>query len=1070
MATMSLPCPENHPSLSRNITRSSRCLSPLKLAALAVAGVALATDPLSAATKTWVGNTSNLWSIGANWSAGLPTNGDTIVFAAPGSAGVALSDDIASLTIGGANTDGILFGLSAPSYTITRPGAQTLTAGSSGTGVLIKDLSLFAQSLNVAIALTGDQTVQVGDTSGAFISGLTLQGAITGSSRLTKTGTGLLTLGSNANAFAGLTINSGIVSIGSDANLGVNTGSVIINGGALRTNIGSMTLNANRSIVLGGATAGSGGTIQVTQTTAGTAGTTFNGVISNGGTANSLTKTGAGTLTLGGANTYTGATKINQGQLTLAFDTAGAPTANIVNSASALTLGGVPNLLNNTAVGNPILFVQGNNTVATSQTFNGLSLVGGGVSNIVVRAGTGAADTTLALGAITHIPGGTVGFSTMNNGSTGTGIITTTTANTNGILGGWATTAATGTGTAPLTQTDWAANDGTGKIVAYTGYTSVVGAAPTISSNSAANLRIEGTTLVAATLAAAGTTDINTIQSTNTVGHSIAVGANNTLRLGTYGGIWKTSATNTTLSISGGTLTAGGPNNNTAGEMVFNANGAASFNNAISVGSVIANNGTGAVSVVKQGLATLTLTGANTYSGGTFLNQGNIAANNALALGTGSVTVAAGATLTLSTTKTLTYANDLYLAGYAINLYGNTITGKVTLLGDTVIQSNSTDGGTTTGKITGDYNLGFTNGMHTISNTGNDYTGNIGINALTSAALNTLIGSNTGIKLGASEVIANGVGKGNLIIAASASATGTLDMNGKNETINGLISAGSLVTNTFVTNTNATASTLTLGDNDQTATFGGSILDGTGTVAITKIGAGTQTFSGANTYTGKTTVAAGTLLLSSSTVDNTIAGSTVIDVQSGATLNVAGITTANGFVVGTAQTLVGNGTVVGNTTVQGNLNPGASPGLLTFANNLTLTGTAVTTMEIIGTSRGVAGGYDAINLGSTSVLTYDGALTLSMSGLIAGGTYDLFSFTAAATGAFDAISFGGGFYTGTWTSAGAGVWTASSNGQDFSFSEATGDLNVTAAIPEPGTWALLGLGLVVVLMRRRWLS
>lgn len=1037
-----------------------------------MAGVTLAVNPLLAATKTWEGNSSALWNVPANWSGGVPTNGDSLVFGAPGlvglgSTGTTLINDIASLTIGSANTDGITFGLSASTYIINRQSNQTLTAASSGTGILIKDLSLFAQTLAVPIAFTGDQTIQVGGTSGAFISGLTVSGAITGAGRLTKTGTGLLTLSSNSNGYAGLTINSGIVSIGSDTNLGSASGSLIINGGALRTNIGSMTINANRSIVLGDATAGSGGTIQITQTTAATAGTTFNGVISNGGTANNLTKTGAGTLTLGGANTYTGATKINQGQLTLAFDTSGAPAANIINNASALVLGGVPNLLNNTAVGNPVLFVQGGNSVANSQTFNGLSLVGGGVSNVVVRAGTGTADTTLALGAITHVPGGTVAFSTMTNGSTGAGVITTTTANTNGILGGWATTAATGTGTAPLTQTDWAMNDGTGKIVAYTGYTSVTGATPAIANNSAANLRIEGSTAVNATLAAAGTTDINTIQSTNTAAHSIALGGK-TLRLGTYGGVWKTSTLNSTgLSISGGTLTAGGPTDNTAGEIVFNANGQASFNQAISVGAVIANNGTGAVSVVKQGNAALVLSGANTYSGGTFINQGNVAANNALALGTGSVTVASGATLTLSSLKNLTYANDLYLSGYAINLYGNTITGKVTLLGDTVIQSNSTDGGTTTGKITGDYNVAFTNGMHTVSNTGNDYTGNTGINALTSAALNTLIGSNTGIRLGADEVIANGAGKGNLIIAASATATGTLDMNGKNETINGLVSAGSLVSNAFVTNTSAVSSTLTLGDNDQTATFGGSILDGAGTVAITKIGAGTQTLSGASTYTGKTTVAAGTLLLSSSAVDSTISGSTIIEVQSGATLNVSGITTLNGFVVGIGQQLVGNGTIVGNTTVQGGLAPGASPGLLTFANNLTLTSTAATTMEIIGTARGVAGGYDAINLGSTSVLTYDGNLVLTMSGIIAGGTYDLFSFTTVAQGAFDAVSFGGGYYTGSWISAGSGLWTASSNGQDFSFNELTGDLNVSA-IPEPETWALLGVGMVaVVLMRRR---
>src|SRR4029450_1361988 len=122
---------------------------------------------------------------------------------------------------------------------------------------------------------------------------------------------------------------------------------------------------------------------------------------------------------------------------------------------------------------------------------------------------------------------------------------------------------------------------------------------------------------------------------------------------------------------------------------------------------------------------------------------------------------------------------------------------------------------------------------------------------------------NTRLVLGANEVIPNGVGKGNVIIgnAGNTASTTTLDLNGFNETINGLSSAGT-VTLGFVQNGAATPSTLIVGDYDQTSTFAGVIQDGVGGVGLTKIGSGILTLSGANTYTGQTNVNAGTFSIS----------------------------------------------------------------------------------------------------------------------------------------------------------------------------------------------------------------
>ena len=113
------------------------------------------------------------------------------------------------------------------------------------------------------------------------------------------------------------------------------------------------------------------------------------------------------------------------------------------------------------------------------------------------------------------------------------------------------------------------------------------------------------------------------------------------------------------------------------------------------------------------------------------------------------------------------------------------------------------------------------------------------------------------IHLGSNEVIPNGIGKGNLIMGLNGDtiSTETLDLNGHSETVNGIVCpAGVTASNTFIENRLATSTaTLTLGDNNQTATFNGVIRDNNGTggvLAVTKIGTGVQTLGGTNAYSG----------------------------------------------------------------------------------------------------------------------------------------------------------------------------------------------------------------------------
>ena len=73
---------------------------------------------------------------------------------------------------------------------------------------------------------------------------------------------------------------------------------------------------------------------------------------------------------------------------------------------------------------------------------------------------------------------------------------------------------------------------------------------------------------------------------------------------------------------------------------------------------------------------------------------------------------------------------------------------------------------------------------------------------------------------------------------------GTLDLAGFSPTLNGLNGGGT------VTSSVSGSVNLTLGDGDASSAFAGVLQDGSGTLALTKIGNGTLTLSGTNTYIG----------------------------------------------------------------------------------------------------------------------------------------------------------------------------------------------------------------------------
>ena len=296
----------------------------------------------------------------------------------------------------------------------------------------------------------------------------------------------------------------------------------------------------------------------------------------------------------------------------------------------------------------------------------------------------------------------------------------------------------------------------------------------------------------------------------------------------------------------------------------------------------------------------------------------------------------------------------------------------------------------------------------------------------------TSVEANTTLALAAADQVPNGAGKGNVSVA------GSFNLGGFSETINGLAGSGSV-------EGDSGTPTLTVGDGDASASFSGVLGNTSGSLSLTKIGSGVQTLGGANTYSGPTSVSAGTLL-----VDGDQSGATgALTVVSGATLG-------------------GSGTLGGAVTVNGILSPGNSPGVLTVP-SLSLGALSTSLFEINGTTRGAE--YDGVNISGVSGPNYGGTLSLVFgngSAFSGGMIFDLFLFNGSSTGTFAGVT-SSGFYSGEWTFA-DDVWSLESGGQTLAFTQSTGDLVVT--VPEPSTLVLLS-GLAVsgsAFLRRRRLT
>jgi len=247
------------------------------------------------------------------------------------------------------------------------------------------------------------------------------------------------------------------------------------------------------------------------------------------------------------------------------------------------------------------------------------------------------------------------------------------------------------------------------------------------------------------------------------------------------------------------------------------------------------------------------------------------------------------------------------------------------------------------------------------------------------------------------------------------------------QTISGLVGNGTV-------EASANSPILILTSNSTDRAFGGTLSQiNTGSLALTKNGSYSQTLSGTGSYSGATTVTAGTLI-----IDGNFSAAT------------GAVTVASGAVLG------GTGTIGGNVTISsgGNLNPaGNGTGTLTFntTNSLALSGN--TNMQVTS-----AANFDSIN--NIGALTLGGALNIALTGTYVSQSWDLFNFASKSSN-FASVNLTGS-YTGSLTRSGE-LWTGTVGGKDFQFSQVNG---VLTAIPEPSTWLLLGCGLIAVLIHQ----
>ena len=907
--------------------------------------------------------------------------------------------------------------------TLQLDGPNTYTGGTllnGGTLAVGNSLSLGSGAILVTTASTLSSTVGGLVTANSIASraaltvdtqgfGYTLSGAITdlgAPGSLIKQGAGTLTL-AGVNGYSGDTdIRGGLVSVAADSGLGSTAGRVLINGGGLQVT-GTANNATSRQFVL----TGNGGAIEIVD---GTNNYTIASVISGAG---DLRKTGAGTLTLLGANTFAGSSIISAG--TLAVGSNGAlSTGSATFNASTLAAAASTTLANNIAFNGATI-----DTAAFNLTLNGVvggtnfTKIGSGTLTLnnnanTVSSGLTVLNGTLAVGASGALGpndlgmfGGTTLQAAANNLTLANNIV---------LVGGANTTFDTQANTLTLAGT-----------------VDFIGASPVVLDKVGS-----GTLIVAGNFTADPVDTINVNAGTLRLTGTIDNGALNVASGATLSGTGATTGSNITTIADGGILSPGTGIGNvgtlTFANLTLNPNSILNFD----LGQAGTIGGSLNDLVVVGGALTLdgilNINAAPTFGTGnyTLLTYGSVI-DNGLSLGstpggfTGAVVVGGGAVVLQSVGPAVQYWDGTGAIADGVISGGSGIWDSA--------RFNWTD-------ATGAFNTTWNNQQAIFQTVGG------AVNVVGTQQFTRLVFAVNGYTLSGSSLNANAPGEisvtggattviGNSITGGSITkqGTGVLVLNGANSFTDLGISAGTVrVGNNSGAGIGgiSMASGTTLGSSVGGIVLGNAISTaGAGTIdsstglftlngpisgpgSITKVGAGNLVLNGNNSFTDLG-IAAGTVTLGT----NTAGGIGGISIGNGATL-AAGV---SGLAPGNAISTVGTGTIDSGAGVFTLGNTIFGPGSITKTGigNLVLNGN-----NLFG-DLGISAGTVTVGTNTAAGL---GGISIGNGGTLAAGVSGLTLVNAMATAGAGTINSGPGVFTLNGPIAGPGSITKTGSG------------------------------------------
>ncbi len=734
---------------------------------------------------------------------------------------------------------------------------------------------------------------------------LLLTNNIAGTGTVVQAGSGTLVL-LGTNTYAGPTvINAGTLSVDSDARLGTppgspTPGSLVINDGVFRASAG-FTLDANRGIALGPTSGSGSGTISVA------AGQTlvYNGVVADNGGTGSLIKSGSGALELGGSSTHSGGTTVGAGDLRV---------TGTVSGNATVASGGI---------------LSGNGTITGTVTVQSGGTVSPGVSV-----------GTLNVGSLTMNAGSVYNFEFNSTPANDTIVV----ANSGGLtinggvfnlyqentILGWTTLGTYNliqfTGTPPTLDSSWTTpspgNPHVGNPQAGFSYSfaisggwlqvTIAGGANigTWGVDSDGNWSVAGNwTATTGTMPPRNPGDVATLGVGSAL-RTVTLDANETI-----GGLSFTNPNSFVIANAGNTLTldnsGGGVQVNVTDGTANDIRAPVSLNDkatvsvtsgkSLKVSGTISGTSTGnTLTAISAG--TVILTGTNTYGpaagfvGTTFSGGGTLQLGNNRAIGAGDLSVNSNATI--KPLASFTISNNIVL-------------------------------GTSTTPLTMDVGANNVTMQGVISGSGGWLTkigsGTLTLNAANTYFNNTTISEGT-LKLGVTGAIPSGGSTtGWLVLDGGDTVAGTLDLNGRDQTVNALSGTNNSVLGQIVNNSGSGTTMLTVNNGPGIDTlFAGVIQDNnnatSGKVALTLAGPGTLTLSGANSYSGGTTVSNGTLRIGNGTALGsgtlTMSGGNLDSTVGNLFNNIPQVWNSNFTFLGTSSLDIGNGAVSLGATVQ----------------------------------------------------------------------------------------------------------------------------------------------------------